>query len=163
VAKRRRTAEERAAWRCDLCGRGEADVGIHPLPVQQQAHLLPNRLTGAIKRYGGVKNAFTDTEWNTLLGALGPAIREALPGTDDLRLRAMNHCYHLCGECHEEVLSEPVYLPSVVAVLARHFRGASRVEKVITLTRLLELGAEALEADKTDHARALSKGSPTTR
>jgi len=126
LSRRRRTEEERAAWQCNLCGRREADIGTHPLPVQQKAHLLPNRLTGAVKRYGGAKNTFTDAEWSTLLSELGPALREALPGSDDLRLRATGHCYHLCGECHEEVLSEPVYLPSVVAVLARHFRGASR-------------------------------------
>jgi hypothetical protein len=152
MARRRTTADERAAWRCDLCGRGEADIGVHPLPVQQRAHLLPNRLTGAIKRYGGVKNPFTETEWTTLLHELGPDLEKALPGSDDMRLRATHHCYHLCGECHEEVLSEPVYLPSVVAVLARHFRGASRVQKVLALTRLLKLGAEALEDKRVRRA-----------
>src|SRR5437867_1810419 len=106
MARRRRTSQDRAAWHCDLCGRGEADIGVHPLPVQQKAHLLPNRLTGAIKRYGGAKNTFTQAEWKTLLLGLGPDLEEALPGSDDLQLRAMGHCYHLCGECHEEVLSE---------------------------------------------------------
>lgn len=144
MKRRSLTSEQRAAWRCSLCGRNEAEIGVHPLPVQQRAHMLPNRLTGGVKRYGGVKNAFTELEWEALLAALGPEVKEALPGTDDLRLQVTNHCYHLCGECHEEVLSEPVYLPSVVQVLSKHFRGASRVEKVITLTRMLKLGAVAL-------------------
>lgn len=160
MRRKRLSDDERAAWRCDLCGRSEGDIGVHPLPVRQRAHLLPNRLTAAEKRYGGVKNAFTAAEWETLLDALGPDLQQALPGTDELRLRAVMHCYQLCGECHEEVLSEPIYLPSVVAVLAEHFRGASRIQKVLTLTKVLRLGAEALK--RAGASEAASQGSPTT-
>ena len=121
---------------------------MHALPVRQRAHMLPNRLTGAIKRYGGAKNAFTDEEWQALLAHIGPELDRALPGTGEIRQRAVTHSYRLCGECHEEILAEPVYLPSVMEVVAQSFRGASRVEKVLTLTRMLKLGAEALARDR---------------
>jgi hypothetical protein len=143
--KRRRTDEERADWRCYLCGRNAAEIGVHPLPVQQQAHLLPNRLAGGLRRFGGVKNPFSDTEWQAFLKALGPELRADLGCDADVRETATAHCYELCGECHEEVLSEPVYLPSVMRALQKHFKGASRVEKVVVLARMLKRGAEALE------------------
>lgn len=145
--KRRLTGEERADWRCCLCGRKAAQIGVHPLPVQQRAHLLPNRLTGGLRRYGRAKNPFSDTEWQAFLKALGPELRADLGCDAYVRETATAHCYDLCGECHEEVLSEPVYLPSVMRALQKHFRGASRVEKVVVLTRMLKRGAEALELE----------------
>jgi hypothetical protein len=45
-------------------------------------------------------------------------------------------------------LSEPVYMPSVMEVLRSHFRGASRIQKLIVLTRILKLGAEALKREE---------------
>ena len=132
-------------WRCYLCGRSAQAIGDHPLPIRQKAHLLPNRLTGAIQRYNGVKNALVEAEWESLLQEIGPALREDLSAGDRVRDVATEHCYELCGECHEEVLSEPVYLPSVMAVLRKHFEGASRVKKISVLTRILALGAESLE------------------
>ena len=146
--KPRRTDEERADWRCYLCGRNGAEIGVHPLPVKQRAHLLPNRLTGGLRRYRGVKNPFSETEWQALLRELGPELRADL-GCDACVVRetATAHCYELCGECPEEVLSEPVYLPSVMRALQKHFKGASRVDKVVVLARMLKRGAEALEPE----------------
>lgn len=145
--KRRQTNEDRADWRCSLCDRTAAEIGVHPLPVQQRAHLLPNRLTGGLRRYGSVKNPFTDTEWQSFLNALGPELRTELGCDAHLREKVTEHCYQLCGECHEEVLSEPVYLPSVMRALRSHFKGASRVEKVVVLARMLKRGAEVLEVE----------------
>ncbi|MFI5387419.1 MAG: hypothetical protein ACHQ50_15020 [Fimbriimonadales bacterium] len=79
-----------------------------------------------------------------MLDALGPELRAELSCTDDLKRKAMAFCYPLCGECHEEILSEPVYLPSVMRVLREHFVGSSRVDKILLLARMLRLGAEAL-------------------
>jgi len=137
--------EERECWRCFLCDRSSAEIGPHPLPVQQSAHLLPNRLTGAQRRYGGAKNVFTDAEWKILLQAIGPELQPEFSSTDQIRKAAMALCYELCGECHEEVLSEPVYLPSVMDSLKKHFRGKSRVEKILLLARVLKLGTKALD------------------
>ena len=134
-------------WRCYLCQRSEREIGTHALPVKQRAHLLPNRLTGEEPRYGGPKNVFTESEWVALLDQLGSELRAELSCGDDVRRRAARHWYQLCGECHEEVLSEPVYLPSVMLVLREHFSGASRVDKILTLVRMLKLGAVALERE----------------
>lgn len=144
--KRRRVSpEERERWRCFLCDRSSAEIGIHPLPVQQRAHLLPNRLTGGQRRYGGAKNIFTDAEWEILLRAIGPELQAEISSTDNVRKEATARYYELCGECHEEVLSEPVYLPSVMNSLKKRFKGKSRVEKILLLARVLKFGAEALE------------------
>ncbi len=164
---RRRTQREQESWRCELCSRTVAEIGPHPLPIQQRAHLLPNRLTGSQWRYAGAKNTFSDAEWSTLLEAIGPSLRADLDCAVDLRERAATHCYDLCGECHEEVLSEPVYLPSVLRLLQSHFKGASRVQKVLILSKVLELGAMALEqvdrgGQKTKVEERMSR-STTTR
>ena len=90
------------------------------IAVRQRAHLLPNRLTGGQRRYGGAKNVFTDAEWEILLPAIGPELQAELSDPDQARKQAMAHSYDLCGECHEEVLSEPVYLPSVMNSLVLH-------------------------------------------
>jgi len=143
-------------WRCELCGRGKTEIGQHPLPVGQRAHLLPNRLTAAQPRYGGVKNPLSEAEWRSLVEALGPELHRAFGCSDDqLRARATHHCYLLCGECHEEVLSEPIYLPAVIEVLAKRFRGASRVQKIAVLTMMLRLGAESLAL--TDPSSSLAR------
>src|SRR6266571_626827 len=147
---RRRWASELADWRCYLCGRSAADIGVHPLPIRQQAHLLPNRLTGFLPRYKGVKNPFRDAEWTALLEELGSVLQVELSCTVDVRAIATSHCYELCGECHEEILSEPVYLPSVMQVLRREFTGASRVQKLVVLARILQLGAVALERKRAE-------------
>ena len=113
--------------------------------MQQRAHLLPNRLTGGQRRYGGAKNIFTDAEWEILLRAIGPELQAEISSTDNVRKEATARYYELCGECHEEVLSEPVYLPSVMNSLKKRFKGKSRVEKILLLARVLKFGAEALE------------------
>ena len=145
--QRRRWSSELADWRCHLCDRSADEIGVHALPVRQQAHLLPNRLTGNLRRYGDVRNPLGENEWAALLKALGPTLQAELGSSQDVRNLASSHCYELCGECHEEVLSEPVYLPSVMRSLQRHFKGASRVEKPTTLTRVLQLGSEALDRE----------------
>jgi hypothetical protein len=145
---RRQWTTEMAEWRCYLCDRKADDIGDHPLPVRQQAHLLANRLTGIISRYQGVKNAFTDSEWTALLEELGPTLKHELNCDEDTRAVASLHCYELCGECHEEILSEPVYLPAVMDVLRSRFKGATRVQKLAVLTRILQLGAEALKREE---------------
>jgi hypothetical protein len=113
--------------------------------VQQKAHLLPNRLTGGQRRYGGAKNIFTDVEWETLLQEIGSELQPQSSSPEQLRKAAMAQFYELCGECHEEVLSEPVYLPSVMDSLRKHFRGKDRVRKILLLARVLKLGTEALD------------------
>jgi hypothetical protein len=141
------TPEARERWRCFLCDRSSSQIGVHPLPVQQRAHLLPNRLTGGQRRYGGAKNAFTEAEWDILLGAIGSELQVEFSDSDQLRKQAITHCYDLCGECHEEVLSEPIYLPCVMNSLKKRFKGRARVDKILLLAQVLKLGAEALERD----------------
>ena len=131
LARRSRTQWSTALpdWRCFLCGRSAADIGTHPLPVRQRAHLLPNRLTGHLPRYKGVKSALREPEWEALLESLGSVLQSELSCADDVRSAATSHCYELCGECHEEILSEPIYLPSVMrscASTSRALRGFRR-------------------------------------
>jgi hypothetical protein len=131
---------------CFLCGRTRTEIGDHPLPIMQRAHLLPNRLTGAKKRYGGVKNALNAVEWEALLREIGPELDMECSDThEQLRLRASAYNHELCGECHEEVLSEPVYFPSVMKSLKKHFRNKQRIEKILLLAKVLKLGTEALD------------------
>lgn len=109
--------------------------------------MLPNRLTGGQRRYGGAKNVFTDAEWEILLREVGPELQADLSTGDEVRKQAMAHCYDLCGECHEEVLSEPLYLPSVMNSLKKRFKGKTRVGKILLLARVLKLGTEALDCE----------------
>jgi hypothetical protein len=148
--KRRQWRTELTDWKCDLCGRNAVEIGAHPLPVRQQAHLLPNRLTATITRYGGVKSSLNDDERATLLEKLGKTLQVELGCNDNVWAAVSTHCYELCGECHEEILSEPVYLPSVMRVLQSRFKEASRVEKLMVLTRMLQLGAEALKQEESN-------------
>ena len=145
--RRRASPEEGESWRCFLCDRSSAEIGAHPLPVQQRAHLLPNRLTGGQRRYGGAKNVLTDAEWEFLLREMEPDLQTELSSGDQVRMQATAYCYDLCGECHEEVLSEPVYLPSVMNSLKKHFKGKTRIEKILLLARVLKLGTAALERE----------------
>src|SRR5436190_2038602 len=115
--RQRQWSSELADWRCYMCDCSADEIGKHPLPVRQRAHLLPNRLTGSVPRYGGVKNPFRDREWTAFLEVLGPVLQSELHCTDDIRAMASSHSYEVCGECHEEILSEPVYLPSVMEIL----------------------------------------------
>ena len=134
-------------WRCRLCGRSEDEIGCHPLPVRQKAHLIPNRLSGAKHRYGGVKNAFSDEEWKQFIDAhassFGVEPVESLAPTKKI---LSDQTVDLCGECHEEVISEPVYLPEVLEGLAPYFRGKTRAEKVILLAEALRLGVTCLKS-----------------
>lgn len=141
----KRTPEEIEQWRCFLCERDSVQIGSHPLPVRQRAHVFPNRLTGGQRRYGGVKNALTEKEWEILLDAIATELVVEPTTRDELRKKAIDHCYDLCGECHEEVLSEPVYLPAVMESLKKIFRGKTRVEKILLLARALKLGTAELE------------------
>lgn len=133
--------------RCFLCDRTFAEIGDHPLPVIQCAHTLPNRLTGGKRRYGGAKNPFSMAEWEILLPAIAAELQIS-SGGDHARKQATDRCYDLCGECHEEVLSEPVYLPSVMNSLKMRFKGRSRVEKILLLARVIKLGTQALDREE---------------
>jgi len=134
-------------WRCPLCGRSEVEIGLHhPLPIRQRAHILPNRLSARKARYKGVKNPFNEAEWQQLLTALrhdlGIPVGES---HERAKTIASERTVLLCGECHEEILSEPIYLPKVLDKLAIHFRGKTRVEKILVLCRVLQLGVDAME------------------
>jgi hypothetical protein len=62
----------------------------------------------------------------------------------------------------EEVLSEPVYMPSVVNVLAQALpRCLPSVQKVLALTKVLQLGAEALARGIDEDERSSKKSVPT--
>ena len=76
---------ELSNWKCDLCGRSADEIGDHPLPVRQRAHLFPNRLTGKIHRYKGVKNSLDDNEWTVLIEELGPILRTQLHCDQNVR------------------------------------------------------------------------------
>ncbi len=134
-----------AEWECFLCGRSEQDIKISHLPKRQRAHLVANRFTGAQVRYGGVKKPYTQKEWSILVTRLGRAL--GIPAGASLaqaKELISEASFPLCGECHEEVLSEPIYLPEVFDTLRRYFPRKSRVEKQILLARLIKLGAEQL-------------------
>jgi hypothetical protein len=134
-----------SSWNCPLCGRTEADIGVHPLPIRQRAHFLANRLTGRKKRYGGAKNPFSAAEWMKVVEMFGAFFE--LPATVPMpRMKAIisDKSVDLCGECHEEILSEPLYLPVVVGLRAAHFKGRTRIEKIALLASAIKLGVEQL-------------------
>jgi hypothetical protein len=124
-------------WACPLCNRSDEEIGQHPLPIRQFAHTLPNRLTALDKRRnGGVKNALKDDERNHLFELLNRFL-----GTSSW-VRFASHGVHLCGECHEEILSEPIYLPAAHKLLAPLFAGRTRVEKIALLAAVILAGAK---------------------
>ncbi len=47
---------------------------------------------------------------------------------------------HLCYECHEELLHNPVFTTKMIKELNHLMRGKSLEDKVITLSRVIELG-----------------------
>jgi len=71
----------------------------------------------------------TEREWEDLLEAISTELPGQFSTPSELRKYAIAYCYSLCGECHEEVLSEPIYLPSVMESLKKLFSGKTRVEK----------------------------------
>ena len=136
-------------WRCTLCGRTEIEVGNHPLPVKQKAHLFPNRLSGAKPRYGGVKSPFQSEEWGHFLSLYKKDF--GIPdeaSNDEAKSRLGKITIDLCGECHEEVLSEPIYLPAVLDKLRPYFQGKSRIEKITLMIEVIRLGATAFARDR---------------
>ncbi len=133
-------------WRCKLCGRSEIEIGHHPLPIRQKAHLIPNRLSGWKPRYGGVKNAFSEAEWKEFLETYKKQFGVAdAKSFQEVKTIVSEMTTDLCGECHEEVISEPIYLPEVLDKLRPHFQGKSRVQKIILMTEVLRLGADSLK------------------
>ena len=47
---------------------------------------------------------------------------------------------HLCYECHEELLHNPVFTTKMIKELSHLMRGKSLEDKVITLSCVIELG-----------------------
>ena len=47
---------------------------------------------------------------------------------------------HLCYECHEELLHNPVFTTKMIKELSQLMRGMSFEDKVIVLSRVIELG-----------------------
>ena len=47
---------------------------------------------------------------------------------------------HLCYECHEELLHNPVFATKMIKELSQLMRGRSLEDKVIILSRVIELG-----------------------
>jgi len=55
---------------------------------------------------------------------------------------------HLCYECHEELLHNPVFTAKMIKELSHLMIGKSLEERVITLSRVIELGInEAVKKD----------------
>ncbi len=127
-----------------MCGRGESQLTELKVPMRQNAHLVANRFSGIKNRYGGAKAQFTEEDWTALGDALGESFGLA-ESAGNVRLRIGKMTEEMCGECHEEVLSEPIYTPVALRALATVFRGRSRVERMITLAKVIELGSAALQ------------------
>lgn len=136
---------------CAICGRGSNAIGEHPLPRLQEAHLVANRFTGAKRRYGGAKNSFSEEEWNILRKELGSqlgASEQMSLGVAKAHIAAQT--YILCGECHEEVLSEPIYTHRTVSLLRDLLGTKSRIDKMVLLARALQIGVEQLVGAKKE-------------
>jgi len=107
----------------------------------QRAHVIANRFTARQKKYKGVRNAFTNEEWQKLLDTY--AVEFNLSSDTDIafaRRTISKMIFPMCAECHEEVLSEPFYLPSFLKQLRLHFEGKTRIDKMIVLSEILKLG-----------------------
>ena len=84
---------------------------------------------------------FSDEEWKTLVDQLGKDF--GLPNNaplKEVKKVLADYCFDLCSECHEEVLGEPIYLPSFMQDLQAHFLGKTRIQKMLVLARVLQLG-----------------------
>ena len=55
---------------------------------------------------------------------------------------------HLCYECHEELLHNPVFTTKMIKGLSHLMKGKSFEDKVITLSRVIELGIEEAIKEK---------------
>lgn len=135
---------------CSLCKRSNLPRKDNQPPQMQRAHVFANRLTGREKRYKGARNTFTDAEWKALIKRLGKEfdLRDHLPLSEAKRTLS-NVWFPMCAECHQEVLAEPFYLPSFLEALSPHFVEKSRIEKMLTLMSVLQLGLK--EFNKTAH------------
>jgi hypothetical protein len=137
--------------RCMVCFRSESQIGSHPLPPIQGSHFLANRFSGLESRYGGAKNPLSDGEWTVLIREIGSdfELSETID-SQEARRAIGSKTIDMCGECHEEVLSEPIYFPAVVRSLVPHFMGKTRVEKMIFLARAIKIGISQMPKAKTD-------------
>jgi hypothetical protein len=130
---------------CSLCGERATDGRKNRMPPIQAAHIIANRFTADEPRYKGVRNPFTEEEWTALISTFGSEF-----GVDDqtelskAKRVVAKATTVMCAECHEEVLSEPLYLPSFLRDLRRHFEGKKRIEKMVTLATILKLGLNEL-------------------
>lgn len=136
-------------WKCEVCGRTEGELhDIAYLPQKQKAHLVANRFTGRLKRGRPAalpKRAFSSDEWQRLTEVLGSSFD--LP-SDKSENEAREHIgkqtLQMCGECHEEILSEPIYTPYMVRLFAEGTEGMSRIDRMLYLTEALKRGLEEL-------------------
>jgi len=55
---------------------------------------------------------------------------------------------HLCYECHEELLHNPVFTTKMIKELSHLMRGKSLEDKVITLSCVIELGIRGAIKEK---------------
>lgn len=131
---------------CSLCKRNNLSRRENQPPPMQRAHFLANRLTGHERRYKGARNVFTEQEWHTIINRL----RQEFNLPADISLAQAKKTLStiwlpLCAECHQEVLAEPFYLPSFIEALSPYFIGKSRIEKILTLMQILQLGIKEFQ------------------
>lgn len=132
---------------CILCGRNNIEARENHPPPMQRAHVVANRFTAREKRYKGVRNPFSDDEWRELIKRFGSEFDLSANSDQAEAVRKISKAtFPMCAECHEEVLSEPFYLPSFLQRLSSHFTGKTRIEKMILLAEILQLGIQ--EYDK---------------
>lgn len=128
---------------CGLCGRSDVRARENHPPPMQRAHVVANRFTAREKRYKGVRNAFSDDEWRELIKHFGSEFDVSANSDQTEAVRKISKAiFPMCAECHEEVLSEPLYLPSFLRKLSLHFSGKTRIQKMIFLADILQLGIE---------------------
>ncbi len=139
---------------CVLCGWSNLQAKQNHPPQMQYAHVIANRFSGREKRYKGVRNAFGDAEWKTLIEKLGNEFNQDMSeGIEASKKSISKLSFPMCAECHEEVLSEPLYLPSFLRDLYPHFVGKKRIEKMLILADVLKLGLDEFKNRKTSNRK----------
>lgn len=135
---------------CTLCGRNNIKRKHRPPPMQL-AHVVANRFTACEKRYKGARNPFTCDEWREFIERFGSEFNISKNSEQAEIIREISKTvFPMCAECHEEVLSEPFYLPTFLRMLSQHFKGKTRIQKMILLAEILQLGIEEYDRRRRD-------------
>jgi len=120
--------DKEAADHCVLCGIKFSTKGVYATESgrynRSEHHLFPTRF----KKYRISQRSLA---------------KKLNVGTQDF------DSVHLCYECHEELLHNPVFTTKMIKELSHLMKGKSLEDKVITLSRVIKLGIREAIKEKS--------------